>query len=160
MEGKEHRQEKAETVAYFYLRYLSHDLRWINVCFCILNAILNVNLVQNLYPSKCTLLVTSLKEVVFHSICLFVCEQNYWMEFHEIGWMRPDECLEDPLGLFINALAIFFTVISSTVSPPAPCRVLQGKSIRSHRWTRVSPLQRERGLLQCCQCSWPLIATK
>lgn len=45
--------------------------------FFILNVMLNVNVVQNLYPPKCTLLVTSLKEVVFNSICLFVCAQDY-----------------------------------------------------------------------------------
>lgn len=46
------------------------------------------------------------------------------------------------------------------MSLSGPCRVLQGESIRSCRWTRVPPLQGQRGLFQRCQRSRSLIATK
>lgn len=42
----------------------------------------------------------------------------------------------------------------------ASCRVFQGEPIRSCRWARVPPLQRESRLLQCCQRSRSFNATK
>lgn len=52
-----------------------------------------------------------------------------------------------------------FISISSSFCFSATSRVLKGES-RSCRWTRVPPLQGERGLFQCCQCSRSLIKTK